>query len=492
MSTFLESSYHRLTNSKNMLIILVYVFVAVTFFTTFNGVVSYIFGSWDKASMLSLVIFGIVLFCIQAYLLLRSTYHVIEFRNNGFFKNVSWFLIWVFTFVFSATFSYTFYYDKLSADAHGKRVIEQQINIVVANAEKYLQSFEDVATEMNDLSNYSQNTAQKEEKKGGTCEGDRSPPGPGPRIRYRQKDQRIFRLQAMKVSQLHTKVGQEIKLFQQQKQKFSKNIITTIPELEQAFNASVARLNTYNSQHPVLVGVLNKLNNHYGRNRKTDGMNSNGTSIYCLDSHINQSINEVKQRLNAIQPIDNVALFDRSNRRELQNRVVEVFLSPFQSASKASKNDFNKYDYIALALGFLVESLMFVITFILHNGDNSYPVNKHGYIGEWFSSVDAKQLQERLQVEKQDLIQVMSSARKHQLGYFIIADIEHDFCPIINALDRKGLFTKKLNAIEFGSLDKKIQRLEYHKDDKMVNLYFSPNKMWMDYRMSLDHLRDNA
>lgn len=467
-------------------------FVAVTFFTTFNGVVSYIFGSWDEVSVWSLLVFGLVLFCVQAYLLLRSTYHVIEFRKNGFLKNVSWFSIWVFTFIFSATFSYTFYYEKLSADAHGNQVIKQQINMVVANAEQYLSSFETIKVKMNKLSTYSQRKAKEEFDDGGTCEGDISPPGPGPRIRYRKEDKRIFLQQAQQVSNLHKKISKEIELFRQQKNKFTKKIITTIPELEEAFNSSVTRLNTYNSQHPVLVDVLNKLNKHHGRNRKTDGINSNGTIIYCRDSRIDQSINDVKSRLNAFQAIDKVALFDRDNRRELQNRVIEVFLSPFQSDSKADKNNFNKFDYLALALGFLVESLMFLITFILHNDDNSYPTNRHGYIGEWFSSFDAKLLQENLKINKYDLMKIMYSAKKHQLGYMIITDVNHDFLPVINALGRKGLFTKKLNSVEFGSLDKKIKKLEDYSDDKLVNLYFSPNNIWTDYRMSLDHLRDNS
>lgn len=485
----LENSYHRMTNSKKMLIFLVYLFVTVTFFTTFNGVISYIFGSVDETSMPNLIIFGAVLFCLQAYLLLRSTYHVIEFKNNTLLKSFLWLIIWVFTFVFSATFSYTFYYDKLSADAHGKRVINQQIDVVVNNAEKYLLSFDSIKSQMDELSTYSRKKATEEKTKGKTC-GDNSPPGPGPRIRYRLKEEKVFQEQAIKVSKLHAQILKEIEIFRLQKQKYANKKINTIPRLQQAFNLSVARLNAHNDQHPTLISVSNKLIEHSGGNRKTDGINADGSQIFCSDYHIDQSIMEIRKQLRILKPIPKVILFDRSNRRELQNRVVEVFLSPFKNTSKEKNNDFNKYDYIALALGFLVETLMFIITLILHSGDNNYPANRFGYIGEWFSSQDAEQLKSRLHINKNELMQVMYSARKLQSGYIIIKDINLDFCPIINALDRKGMFSKKLNAIEYQSLPSKMKKFEQYDDKKLVNLYFSPNRVWEDYRLSLTHLKD--
>ena len=272
-----------------MLVILVFVFLAVTFITTLNGVVSYIFGSMKNASALQLITFGIVLLFFQAYLLLRSTYHVIEFKNNSLSKNLAWFPIWIITFIFSAAFSYTFYYNILSADAHGKRVINQQINQVLHNADKYLSSFSSIKNQMDDLSDYSNLKASEEDKKGGTC-GDWSPPGPGPRIDYRLDEQKEFKELAKSISHLHTKVQKEINFFQEQNQKYINKKIKTIPELEQAFNRSVTILNTYNEKHPVLKDFSNKLNKHSGKNRKTKGVNSNKTPIFCKDTHITKVI----------------------------------------------------------------------------------------------------------------------------------------------------------------------------------------------------------
>jgi len=491
MTTILEDSYHSLTNSKSMLIILVLILVGVTFFTTLNGVLSYIFGSYKETPILILIIFVIVIFFMQAYLLFRSTSHIVDFRKNNIKKNIAWFFIWAFTFLFSATFSYTFYYDKLSADEHGKNIIKQQITGVVANAQKYLDSFETVKNKMNALAEYSKNTAIKERDKGGTCEGDRSPPGrTGPRMRYRLKDREIFNLQADKVLGLHKKVSNEIRSIRKKQQDFINNIIKTIPELEQKFNDTVRKLNTYN-QHPDLYRVKTNLSKRQGKNRKTDGVNSNGNVILCRDDYIDDAINSILLLLESLPSINSVALFDRTNRTELQNRVFEVFLSPFQTNLKNKKNNFGKYDYIALALGFLVETLLLIITYLLHRSDTSYPTNRNGYIGDWFSSTDAIYLQKNLKIKKQDLINVMKSAKKHQTGYMIILETKDDFNPIINVLDRKGLFSKKLNAIEFGSLDKRIQKLEDYEASMIVNIYFSYDKIWTDYRLSLDHLKDN-
>lgn len=488
-NTILQDSYYSFVNSKNMLVILVYVFVIVTFFTTFNGVISYIFGSIDNTPLVSLIIFGVVLFCLQAYLLLRSTYHVIEFRKNSLVKNVIWLLIWLFTFTFSATFSYTFYYDRLSAEAHGQRVIAQQIDVVVSNAEKYLQSFDAAKAQMNDLAKYSNDTASIEGSKGGTC-GDKSPPGPGPRIRYRLEDKIVFQEQANKVSQLHSQVVKEIEQFKLQQKRFLNKKIKTIPELQAAFNASVRRLNSFNEQHPVLLEVSRNLAVRTNGNRKTDGQNKDGSSIFCFDKHIDNTVAAIQRQFKRFKAIPKVTLFDRNNRRELQNRVVEVFLSPFQKTSENNENEFSKYDYIALGLGFLIETLMFVITLILHSTEKGYPTNRFGYIGERFSSKDALRLKEYLNVDKQDLMRVSFKAKKHQLGYFIVNETKDDYCPILSALDRQGLFNKKINAVRFKTLPKKVRELEQLDDEDMVNVYYSPNTAWTDYSLSVTHMKE--
>lgn len=473
-----------------MLIASVYVFLAVTFFTTFNGVVSYIFGSTENASLLQLIIFAIVLLFLQAYLLLRSTYHVIEFKNNSFSTNIAWFPIWFTSFIFSAAFSYTFYYNILSADAHGQRVINQQINQVIYNADEYLSSFSSIKKKMDDLSDYSNKKAIEEDKKGGTC-GDWSPPGKGPRINYRLDEQKKFKKQAKNISSLYAKVQKEITLFKEKKQKYTNKKIKTIPELELELNQSVATLNTYNENHPVLKVFSKELSKHSGKKRKTTGINSDGSPIFCKDLHITKSIKEIKQKLKNLKIIPNIALFDHTNRKELQNRVIEVFLSPFQNSLSKQDNDFDTKDYIALALGFFIETLMFIISFILHSNTH-YSTNHYGYVGEHFSSQDVSELQKLLNVDKKALTNVMLSAKKHQSGYFIIIDTATTFCPVIDTLDCRGLFTKILIAVPFNSLQKRLREMDPQYAEKIVNVYFSPNKIWTDYRMSLSHFKETA
>lgn len=484
----LETLYRWFTHSRFLLYILIFVFVGVTYFTTLNGIIGYVFGSWEAASLVQLISFSIVILCVQAYLLLRSTRQVIEFRQNGFLKNIVWFALWIFTFFFSAIFSYTFYYDLLSADAHSDQVIKQGINKVVGNADRYLSDFESAKSEMDKLAVYSAETALVEEKQGGTC-GDQSPPGKGPRIRYRQKEEQVFQEQAQKIASLRTLVNQEISRFKQHARDFESKKITSTSELEEAFNTSIVRLNSYGSDNSTIKGVLARLQEHYRQNRNTGGVGSDGLAIFCPDREIDNTIDDIKSRFDAIPTIESVTLFDRTDRRQLQNRVIEVFYSPFASEGEQQNQQFSRNDYMALGLGFLLEILMFLVTLVLHQGAQSYSTNKEGYIGEWFSSREALAMSERLALDVERLQAVDRKGIAMNSGFLLVVDAMNDNDSVLLALDRQGLFSQKAKAVPITKLPNDLQQLLQLNEVNLVNTYFSPWFIWQDVQLSLAHLR---
>lgn len=489
--SFLYNLYHGFVRSKNTLVILVFLFASITYMTTFKGVITYIFGSIDETPVLYLVIYAVVLLGLQMFLLIISTFQIIGFRKNTFISNLIWLPIFLFVFTFSATFSYTFWFDQLSADAHATRVLTQQVNKVEMNVEEYLNAFNDINNEMMALASYSNETAKTETDKGGTC-GDGSPPGDGPRKDYRLQDADVFTQQAKKVAAVNKQIKAVFNQFKQQKLRFDNGEITRIPDLEEMLNRSVVKLNRFNSKHTVIVSVLKKLKARSHNNRFTGSIDKQGNPIFCKDTHIDDTVDTIKQKIASLKPTSEVKLFDRANRRELQNRVVEVFMSPFLSKAERENNNFSVYDYIALALGFLIETLLFVISVALHNGDNSYHIDRYGYVGTWFTSHDALQLKKMLRQDKDSFYEVINSAKKHQLGHYILTASGETINPIIYALDKRKLFNKKLNGVQFKHLPKKIKSLEQYADEDRVNLYYSPNKKWGDFCLSVTHMQEEG
>ena len=485
----LEKTYQWFTHSRDLLYILVFVFVGVTYFTTLNGIIGYVFGSWESeaVSLLQLGLFAMVILGLQAYLLLRSTRQVIEFRQHRLLKNVVWFVLWAFTFLFSATFSYTFYYDLISADTHSDQVIKQGIHDVVGNAERYLSDFESAKAEMDTLATYSAATAVIENQRGGTC-GDLSPPGDGPRIRYRRQEEKVFWAQAQQLSGLQTLVHSEMGRFKQHARDFESGKITKVAELQRVFNASIVRLNGYGADSPQVVGVLNQLQQHYRGNRNTGKLGRDGVAIRCPDPIIDKAIEGIKQRFAGLPAISPVTLFDRTDRRQLQNRVVDVFLSPFRAQTEQTQQ-FNRNDYIALGLGFLLEALMFLITLILHQGAKPYVTNKDGYIGEWFSSRDVRIFSERLSVDEGRLQAIDHKGHDLNTGFFLVVDADEVTDAVITVLEKQGLFTQQMKAVPVSTLPSGLQHFVPEGANRLVNTYYSPWYIWRDVRLSLSHLR---
>ncbi|WP_020560018.1 hypothetical protein [Thiofilum flexile] len=485
--------YESLVRSKHLQLVMIWVFVIITYLTTINGVIGYIFGSIKNASYLDILLFSVPLFFIQAFILIKATHEVFDWNNGFLLSKIIWLILLIFSFLFSAFFSYTFYYRLMSAEAYSNKILEEQINSIKNNIYSYNSSFSLVKDLMINLAEYSKNKADIEKKEGGTC-GDNSTPKPGPRSRYRVNEEKVFTAQAKNIELLSKKVEEQNKLFLSYIKNYPSNDIKTINQLEEKMNQTVNTLNNFNESNPTIESTHQTLNEHYKENRKTNEKNKEGVIIACPDSEIDNKIDIIFKSFKALPMLEKVKLFDQTNTRELQERVFDIVASLTSKETNDDSTKFTINDYIALILGFLVEILIISISFIYHRENKNYiRLDRRGnYKGKFFSTKDFIDINNTLNCSINSIKSEINSAHQLDKGVIIVKSKDDDN-HIVRLLKIKTPSEEFHNISYKKTLPDFIGKMESNISDnegKLVSVYFFPRMVWRDIELSFQHLND--
>lgn len=484
----MSSIYSSIANSKVLILVVLIISIIVTYTATFSGVIGYIFGSFDNLSQLEIIAYGVVLFFIQAYLLIASTHNLINFKKISLGAKIIWLILFLVIFFISALFSYTFYYGLFSADSYSKRVLNNQVQMIVNNASNYEESFSSIRDSMINLASYSEKKALEEKSKGGTCGGFPSK-GDGPRTRYRLQEEKVFNEQALAINRVYQKVQQYIQQVRKLKSDFQQNKIISIKTLQSDFNVVISKINFLVHGNTDLKNTLNILDAHYGNNRDTGGKEKDGEKIYCPDGKIDQEIKLIKNKVSALPLIENTALFDKNDLQELQNRVIQVVQSLIFKTHKTDENLFGLNDYLALGLGFFFEILVLIMSIILHEKTkHEIKTNKYGYKGDYISSYDIQKIVQNTSIDINQIKNFQNMTFALNNNYIFIKKPEEESLPL-NILEKHNLFSTVYHAMRYEDFYDDLQDYFDYEDDDIISIYISPKERWSDFKTSLDYYK---
>lgn len=490
---FTSYAYENLTRSKQLQLLMIGVFVLITYIATLNGVMGYILNirSITEASLLQTIAFAIPLFFVQAYLLVKSTHELLEWHNNFFLMKILYLIIFIFSFMFSAFFSYTFYYRLISAEAHSNKVLQEQVKKIKDDVFIYKTSFLSAKDAMNELAKYSLEKSIEENNKGFTCDPNVGK-GNGPRKRYRESEKDIFSNQADKISKLYEKVNANEKSFSKYIDDFFSTKEMTIKNLEKKMNEDVNGFNKLGKLNFEVQNIADVLNDHYGLNRKIPKAQQSDLDLFCPDSVIDTSIKNIQIKLDSLPKIESVKLFDQSNTKALQERVFDVVVSLFSANN--NKQDFTINDYFAFILGVIIECLIVATSFLYHNENGSHVRlnSKNQYKGKYFSTTKLVNIETALNVTPEQIKNIIKSA--YQLNDGVIIPFPNKINSINDDNERNIiLFLKRKTSksVIYYNIpcEKALPRKKLLQDwncapDELVSLCVFPRIVWDDVILS--------
>lgn len=412
-----------MNNSRIVPITLIVLLSVVSFYTSFEGLKNFAFINIDNASRIGLIILGILVLCIQLFLV-YSLHRMAKAKR--FLPKIKWLAPYLIMMLVSVFFSYGFYYKLIRADTYAKEKFTVQLSQAKDNAQKYLAAFEAIQNGGNHLQQYSLSRSNEEKQFGGTC-GDDSPPGKGPREKFRLREAAQFKYIAQNINPLVSRVKSEIRDLEEAIDSYSPDI-QDLRLFQRDINAIVSRINN-NNFSPVLMSTKEEIKRRVGRNRNRIISNNIG----CPDDAITKNGRTMLKNISNLPILQEVQLFDPNDDRAVLTRAMVVFkeipkviIEYFISKADASRNSTKKEnilikpsDYTPLLLGVVVDSMLLIIG--VTNGLKSRQNNwlSANFDGEFFSVSDANKIKKTLglryvvEVLQPHLVKVMG-------GYFFI------------------------------------------------------------------------
>ncbi|MCK5895407.1 MAG: hypothetical protein KAG20_01310, partial [Cocleimonas sp.] len=258
--------------ARTFIMLFLVVLSCISFYTTYDGLVRFSYGSFEQTPQVFIVVLFLFVSVLQGMLL----FSLFEMLRSRLLLKFTWLLVYIVTMGVSVFFSYSFYYNLFRADSYAFDNFSAQLLRVKNSALDYQDAFKSVQVDTSKLADYSRNKAEEERKRGGTC-GYISPPNSGPRSRYRDKEDRIFRALAGDITGLYQAVSEDIIQLEKLMDKFNKKKMST-DDIQNAMNRTVQRLNGYKSNGNIL-NLSTTLRSHMYEGRVTDGINSSNIAI---------------------------------------------------------------------------------------------------------------------------------------------------------------------------------------------------------------------
>jgi len=371
----------------------------ISFYTTYDGLVRFSYGSFEQTP----VVFIVVLFLFVSVLQGMLLFSLFEMLRSRLVLKFTWLLVYIVTMGVSVFFSYSFYYNLFRADSYAFDNFSTQLLRVKNSALDYQDAFKSVQVNTSKLADYSRDKAEEERKKGGTC-GYISPPKPGPRSRYRDKEERIFNALSSDITGLYQAVSEDIIKLETLMDKFNKKEMST-DDIQNEMNRTVQRLNGYKADGNIL-NLKTTLRAHMYEGRITDGIDTSKTPITCPDDNIDIKGTGIIKQVEVLPLVNQVKLFNPNSEKEVLTRALTVFMSipravmptswlnnlsgmaTVDEVEEVDETKISTIDYAPLFLGGLIDLFIFIVGLAdgIENQRRSW--GDHRFKGRYISITD--------------------------------------------------------------------------------------------------------
>ncbi|PID45091.1 MAG: hypothetical protein CSB47_10060 [Proteobacteria bacterium] len=385
------------TNARTTPVVLIILLSAISFYTSYDGLVRFSFATPEEASLVSLIVLGLVVFCIQLVLVYALRKMALSRR---WMAKVRWLPLYMLMMSISVFFSYGFYYKLLRAEGFAQENFTAQLNQVRDGAQDYLLAFEAVERGSKQLKLYSERRAREEEKFGGSC-GDGSVPGKGPRRTFRNNEALVFSAIAKSIEPLGQQVRRDIGQLQNIIENYRPDT-QDVMSLQNEINGIIHEINTRRNA-PVLAESSRVIAQRVGEKRQRIVPTAAG-SIPCPDSTITLNGNAMLKSIEFLPFMEDVQLFNPFDQRNVLNRAMDVIRSipglavawwkneDLKPLMEHGKDSTRRDDYVPLLLGALVDFVLLIVG--LADGYISRRRNwmSADFEGDYFSAEDVSKL----------------------------------------------------------------------------------------------------
>ncbi|MCK5809643.1 MAG: hypothetical protein KAH00_01065 [Cocleimonas sp.] len=490
--------------ARTFIMLFLLVLSCISFYTTYDGLIRFSYGSFEQTPQVFIVILFLFVSVLQGMLL----FSLFEMIRSRIVLKFTWLTVYIVTMGVSVFFSYSFYYNLFRADSYAFDNFSAQLLRVKNSALDYKDAFKMVQIDTNKLADYSRDKAEEEREKGGTC-GYISPPNSGPRSRYRDKEDRVFRALSKDITGLYESVSKDITQLETLMDKFNQRKMST-DDIQNEMNRAVQRLNAYQSNGNIL-NLKTILRSHMYEGRVTNGIDSTNSPITCPDDNIDIKGTGILKQVAALPQVKEVKLFNPDSEKEVLTRALTVFMSipkaivpdswltsmfGKKSVEQADATKISSIDYAPLFLGGLIDLFIFIVG--LADGIENQRRNwgDRRYKGRYISIKDIPSF---AQVGNGYLF--MDNFRKHiyrrRTGtYLVIPSTLDKLTPeqrgvldLAEALESSKMLGKpKSLNVEFAQLHKGIKAslIDVYEDaeQRIYTRYLLPKKFWNEFQQA--------
>ena len=355
--------------ARTFIMLFLLVLSSISFYTTYDGLVRFSYGSFEQTPQVFIVVLFLFVSVLQGMLL----FSLFEMLRSRLVLKFTWLIVYIVTMGVSVFFSYSFYYNLFRADSYAFDNFSAQLLRVKNSALDYKDAFKSVQEDTSKLANYSRDKAKEERQRGGTC-GYISPPNSGPRSRYRDKEERIFKALSSDITGLYNSVSQDIVELEKLMDKFNQKKMST-DDIQNEMNRTVQRLNGYKANGNIL-NLRTTLRAHMYEGRVTDGINSSNIPITCPDDNIDIKGTGIIKQIEVLPRVKEVKLFNPNSEKAVLTRALTVFMSipkaivpdswltnmfGQKSVGEADATKISSIDYAPLFLGGLIDLFIFIV-----------------------------------------------------------------------------------------------------------------------------------
>lgn len=398
MKNLAKSVFTTALQNKPHLFILVFLLVlsCISFYTTYDGLIRFSYGSFDKTPAVFVVVLFLFVTVLQGMLL----FSLFELLRSRIYLKVLWLIVYIVTMGVSVFFSYSFYYNLFRAESYAFDNFSSQLNRVKDSAQDYQNAFSQIKADTVNLANYSRKRAEEERQFGGTC-GYQSAPKAGPRSRYRDKEERVFTALSDDITDLNKKVSADILQLEALVKNYQKDDQIT-DNIQNSMNKIVQRVNSY-KENGKLINLSETLRDHMYEKRKTDGNHADGLPITCPDDNIDIKGTSILKQIDILPQVSDVELFDPDSDHEVLGRALTVFMQipkallpenfikqfiPEKTVEQADATKITNLDYSPLILGGLIDLFIFIVGLADGLENRRYRWAQSSFKGRYIQSED--------------------------------------------------------------------------------------------------------
>ena len=355
--------------ARTFIVLFLLVLSCISFYTTYDGLIRFSYGSFEQTPQVFIVVLFLFVSVLQGMLL----FSLFEMLRTRILLKVTWLIVYIVTMGVSVFFSYSFYYNLFRAESYAFDNFSVQLARVKNSALDYQDAFKSVQVNTSKLADYSRKKAEEERERGGTC-GYLSAPNSGPRSRYRDKEDRIFKALSSDITGLYNSVSNDIKQLENLVEQFNKKKMTT-DEIQNEMNRVVQRLNGYKANGNIL-NLSSTLRAHMYEGRVTDGMDVTGNPITCPDDNIDIKGTGIIKQVEVLPQVNEVKLFNPNSEKAVLSRALTVFMQipkalvpnswltnmfGKENIENADATKISSIDYAPLFLGGLIDLFIFIV-----------------------------------------------------------------------------------------------------------------------------------